>query len=308
MSEKKCLVSSIERFTTNDGPGIRTIVFLKGCPLRCKWCSSPETHHHYPEILYESKKCIGCGDCSNVCKRNAIQLNEIEKVELDWSNCNNCLECTKVCASGALSVKGHYIAAEEVVSEIERDSVFYRETGGGVTISGGEPFMQIDCIINILRICNELNINTALETSGYIDWSKIKIVLPFINLLFVDLKCVNPKKHRELTGKSSKQILKNIRKIDQQTATDYIIRFPFIPSLNDSIEDVKELCSFINNLDRIKLLEILPYHELGVEMYDNLGKTFSLERIKPPDDEQINKIRRDISSKLKEHIKINQLN
>ena len=290
-SKIKGLVTSIKRYAIHDGPGIRTIVFMKGCPLRCIWCSSPQTQNPYPEIVYYEEKCIGCGSCLKVCPENAI----IDKQGKKWINrlkCTNCGECAGVCSTGALKVIGQFMTVEEVMIEIQKDKLYYKKSGGGITISGGEPLMQVEFVKEVLYKCHEQGIHTAIETSGFMDWQKFRDVLKYVDLLFHDIKHMDPKKHKELTGVPNQLILENIRKIDRECDVSVILRFSLIPGINDSEENLIDLAKFITSLKRIDTLEILPYHRLGEHEYKTLGKEYKLKGLEVPSDRYLQKVKK----------------
>jgi len=291
-SKIKGLVASIKRYAIHDGPGIRIIVFMKGCSLRCIWCSSPQTQNPYPEIAHYEEKCMECGSCLKVCPENAIIIDKQRKIWINRLKCTNCGECAGVCPTEALKVIGRFMTVEEVMIEIQKDKLFYKESGGGVTISGGELLMQAEFVKEVLCKCHEQGIHTAIETSGFVDWQKFKDVLRYVDLLFYDIKYINSERHKELTGVSNQLILKNIRKIDQECDVSVILRFPLIPDINDSEENLIDLAKFITSLKRINTLEILPYHRLGEHEYKTLDKEYKLKGIEVPSDRYFQKVKK----------------
>jgi len=297
----KGLVASIKRFAIHDGPGIRTIVFMKGCPLRCIWCSSPQTQNPYPEIAYYEEKCIGCGGCLKVCSENAITIDKQGKKWINRLRCTNCGKCAEACPTEALKIVGQFMTSEEIITEIDKDRLFYQESGeGGVTISGGEPLMQTEFVKEVLRKCHEQGIHTAIETSGFVEWREFRNVLGHVDLLFCDIKHMNSEKHKELTGVSNQLILENIRKVDQKCDVPVILRFPLIPSINDSEENLINLAKFITSLKRINTLEILPYHRLGEHEYKTLGREYKLKEVEVPSDDYLQEVKEFMTSqKLK---------
>jgi len=296
----KGLVASIKRFAIHDGPGIRTIVFMKGCPLRCIWCSSPQTQNPYPEIVYYEEKCVGCGACFKVCPEGAIIVDKQGKKWINRVKCNNCGKCAEVCPTGALKVVGQLMTLEEVMAEIDKDKLFYQESGGGVTISGGEPLMQAEFVKEVLCKCYQEDVHTAIETSGFVGWQEFKDVLKHVDLLFCDIKHMNSEEHKKLTGVPNQLILENIRKVDQECDIPVILRFPLVPGINDSEENLVNLAKFITSLKRIDKLEILPYHRLGEHEYKTLGREYELKGIKVPSDDYLQEVKEFmISQKLK---------
>ena len=287
----KGLIAKIERYAIYDGPGIRTLIFMKGCPMRCIWCSSPQTQNSYPEVVYCSERCIGCYDCINLCPENAISISSSGKVNIDRVLCTNCGDCTQICPTEALKLVGEFMSIEQVMIEILKDKAFYERSGGGVTISGGEPLMQAEFVNDLLCECHRYSIHTAIETAGFAEWKAFETIRNCIDLLFFDIKIVDTKKHKELTGVSNKKILENIRRVDEEWNLPVILRFPLVPGINDSENDLNKLSEFVSSLKRIDTLEILPYHRLGEYEYATLGREYKLKDVEIPDDSYLKKIR-----------------
>lgn len=277
-------VLRIEKTSIHDGTGLRTVVFLKGCPLRCLWCSTPESHKSCPEIGYVKEKCILCGECLSICPQEALSIDEEKEIVLiDRVKCDGCMLCVKKCPVSALKGYGIRMTSEQVIHEISKDEVFYFHSGGGVTISGGEPLDQIEFVCEILIGCRERGINRALETSFFSSWDKIESLLPLLNLLYVDIKHPDPEQHKKLTGVDSKVILENIRRADASSYDfDLMLRTPLIPGLNDSDETIRKSAEFVKELRRVKFMEFLAYHRLGTETYRNMGLEYPLQEIKTP--------------------------
>jgi pyruvate formate lyase activating enzyme len=280
------LIFDIQRFSLHDGPGIRSTVFLKGCPLHCQWCSNPESINAYPEIMAYDTKCIRCGQCGQVCPKSAITIVEDVR-KIDWSNCDLCLECVKACASGAIEQVGKYMSVDEVVEEIAKDFLFYRNSGGGVTLSGGEPLLQWEFAIEVLRQCQERGIHTALDTSGYTNWEIMEQVLEYVNLVLFDIKHMNPGKHKEGTGVDNTLILDNAVRTAGKVRT--WIRVPVITGYNDSESNIRELAEFIAKLP-IEKVSLLPYHCWGEQKYQRLGRSYHFKNTLSPTDEEIQKL------------------
>lgn len=266
-------VFQIQRWSVHDGDGIRTTVFLKGCPLRCSWCANPESWNSKPEILFFSERCSGCGRCSKVCANNAI-LFENGSAVFRKERCCVCAKCCEVCPVGARRKIGSRMTVEEVLEVVKRDTIFYRESGGGVTFSGGEPFAQIDFLRALVSSCKKLGIDTAVETSGYFNWNQAKDIVEILNCVFVDIKHMNDSCHKKLTGVSNRRILENIIEISR-IHQNVIIRVPLICGVNDKEENIKEICTFLVQHTRISSIEILPCHDLGISKYKALGFTGS---------------------------------
>lgn len=277
-------VLRIERSSIHDGTGLRTVVFLKGCPLRCLWCSTPESQNPLPEKGYAEERCTLCGLCVENCPQGALSFDEAGKnVLTDREKCVNCFKCVKICPSGAMKSYGAFMTVNDVVREVEKDAVFYFHSGGGVTISGGEPLDQPEFVQALLRECQKHGIHRALETSFFAPWETIEPLLPLVNLLFVDMKHSMPKDHHRLTGVDNSLILENIIKAD---ASEYdfnlIIRTPLIPGINDSEEALTEAAVFLKGLEKLEEVEFLAYHRLGTDTYAHLGIPYPLNEIKSP--------------------------
>ena len=277
-------VLRIEKTSIHDGEGLRTVIFLKGCPLQCLWCSTPESQSSSPEIGYIKEKCVLCGTCVSICPQKALSIDEEkEMVFIDRVKCDGCMLCVKKCLYSALKGYGARMTSKQVLHEISKDEVFYFHSGGGVTISGGEPLDQVEFVREILTGCRERGINRALETSFFASWDKIESLLPLLNLLYVDLKHVDQEQHKQLTGVDNKVILENIKRADASSYDfDLILRTPLIPGLNDSDEAIMKSAEFVKGLRKIKFMEFLAYHRLGTETYRNMGLEYPLQEIKTP--------------------------
>jgi len=284
------MISKIERFSVHDGPGIRTLVVLKGCPLKCLWCSSPYTQNPGQELLYVKRNCQGCGICIPSCPQKAIAMDADNKyVKTDRSVCTGCGNCVSVCPNGAREISGRHYTSEELLHELEKDAVFFRRSGGGVTIGGGEPTMQAEFVRDILFRCRRLHIHTAMETSGFTSWTKFSSILEHLDLLYMDIKHMEEKKHIEITGVSNRLILQNARNASEHN--EIILRLPVIPGLNDSEKNILKTASFARSLGKnILRLELLPYHQFGEHGYDELERTYTLEKIKEPPDEHMKRL------------------
>jgi len=271
------LVFDIQRFSLHDGPGIRTLVFLKGCPLRCLWCDNPESQNTEPEIAESPIRCIRCGNCFHVCPTGAISP---DRWFIDRQKCIQCLKCVKICPSGARDLIGKEMSVEEVMKEIRKDEIFYRQSRGGVTFSGGEPAYQPQFTTCILKDCKEERIHTAVETCGAVPWKQLVRLLKFTDLVLYDLKHANPDEHKRLTGKSNDLIIDNLRKIvtyKNKMNLEVIVRIPLIPGCNDSKENILSIVEVLNSLNEIKKVHLLPYHELGISKYEKLNRKYILK-------------------------------
>lgn len=280
-SNKSGLIFSIKRFEINDGVGVRTTVFLKGCPLECLWCHNPEGLSKKQEIGIFSQKCIGCMDCANECECHLF--TDSGRVFLR-DKCKGCMKCADLCVSGAIVEYGKKYSAEEVLFEVLKDREIYEKTGGGITLSGGEPMLQPDFVLELLKLAKNENLNTALDTCGYAKWENYEKVLPFVDMVLYDLKAFDPNLHKTLTGKDNTLILDNLKKISQ-TKTKIAVRIPLIPTLNDG--EIKEIGEFLSQLENIVEVKVLPYHNYSSNKYQSLNKSYLLDEIVPPNDEEI---------------------
>lgn len=290
LEETRGTIANIERYAINDGSGVRTTVFFKGCYLRCRWCSNPETQAFYPEMSFFSDKCIACMNCLRSCPYGAIR----EDLSADRSICSECYKkeeaftCTKKCYPQCRKMTGESLTVKEVYDVVKRDASFYEASGGGVTISGGEPFAQPEYLYALLRTLTERWINTAVETCGFANPEDYRAIVPYLNTVFMDIKHMDPKKHEEWTGQSNERILGNIRLVDELAGTygyQLFLRIPVIPGFNDSVSDIEAAAVFVSeNLKHVTGMELLPYHRLGRGKYHSLEKPYELEDIVSPTD------------------------
>lgn len=289
MLTDKGVVFNIQRYSLHDGPGIRTVVFLKGCPLRCKWCSNPESQEQKPELSYIKSSCINCHRCVAACPLNAITPTE-DGIKIDRTICDRCFKCVDACASGALKAEGREMSVDEVVAEVLRDESFYRNSGGGVTLSGGEVLMQYGFAAALLKALKEKGINTAIETTGYANWEHFKQVLDYTDYVLYDLKHADSDIHKEGTGVANSLILENLAKA---AALDLklIVRIPLIPGFNMDKDSVGKSIEVLKRLGHPEV-NILPFHQLGSQKYVYFGKDYKLKDLKTPQDEEVEGIRR----------------
>ena len=287
----KGTVLHLEKMAQFDGKGMRTVVFLKGCPLRCQWCSTPESQKLFPQLGHDAERCTGCQSCVTICPKDAIRpIEERQRVETDPDRCDLCFECVTVCPEKARKPYGREVTCPQVLEEIEKDEIFFYHSGGGVTISGGEPLIQLDFVKAVLSECKERGIHTAIETSGHVSWEKFLAVLPLLDAILVDIKTYDSKHHEELTGHGNERIISNIKRIDQSDfPIDLYIRIPLVPGINDSEDNLLATVEFCKELKKFKELHILPYHRLGVASYRFLNMHYPLQEIESPDIEIIEK-------------------
>lgn len=277
-------VLRIERTSIHDGAGLRTVLFLKGCPLQCSWCSTPESQCWAPEKGYDAGRCIGCGLCVASCPTGALHLSsEGSKVSVDQAKCSRCFLCVVKCPHRAWKQYGSIMTVEEVIREIAKDEIFFFYSGGGVTVSGGEALSQVDFTAAVLRACGRRGIPAALETSCYAPWGEMEKILPFLQNLYVDLKLMDRDLHQQWVGVDNSLILDNIRRIDQSShPVEIMVRIPLIPGLNDSDDNLAATGAFCRSLKKLKVIEILPYHRLGKETYSHLGRDYAFKELLPP--------------------------
>lgn len=264
-------IFDIQRFSIFDGPGIRTNVFFKGCNLSCLWCHNPESQNKNPELMLYRSKCIGCKKCEDFCKNTFTK------------NCTACGKCVEICPESARKITGKTVTADEVFDEIIKDKAFYETSGGGVTLSGGEPLLQADFAAEILKKCKENNIGTAIETAANVSWKSFQKVLPFLDIVLCDIKCIDSSLHKKLTGVSNELILENVQKLKEEK-TNLIFRMPVIPTLNEC--EVDAVKAFAGDVP----LELLAYHSTGKDKYYSLGREYKINEIIPPTAEHMKDI------------------
>lgn len=280
----KGVVFNIQRFTMHDGPGIRTELFLKGCPLRCEWCGNPESLKAYIQPGVFTSKCISyekCGSCKQACHdENILEFIDGKLSSIDRSKCTNCLVCAEQCPSDAIKQWGKLMSVEQCMKEILKDKSYYNRSGGGITVSGGDPILQSDFVSELLKKCKEEEIHTCFESSFYGDWNDVEKILPYADLIISDIKHMDSLKHKKYTGVNNEKILENLERLSERNK-EIILRIPVIPNVNDSIENIEATADFIINKlgNRIKTLQLLSFMRLGEEKYRSLGMPYKMKNI-----------------------------
>jgi pyruvate formate lyase activating enzyme len=267
-------VLNIYRMTTHNGPGIRTLIQFKGCPLRCLWCSTPESQKGGHEIAVYPAKCIRCNRCAAACPANAIKAED-DGISIDRLLCDNCGKCADVCCSGALELLGRDMTVEELLEEVRRDDVFYRHSGGGVTLSGGEPLMDCRFTGMLLKALKENGISVGVDTCGYVPWDSLEPLLPYIDFFLWDIKHMDPDIHQSLTGVSNGCILHNARAASER-GIPIFLRLPVIPGCNDSEENIRVVCAFAQQLPSLAEVDLIPLHHLGKARYCSLNRPYPM--------------------------------
>lgn len=290
MSKLTGNIFSIERYAIHDGPGIRTQVFFKGCPLRCLWCSNPEGRSFKPNLMYTKSLCIHCGSCVETCRDRALSMTE-QGLKIDRDICTLCGDCVHGCYADALEIDSFKITAEALVDEVERDTIFYETSGnGGITLCGGEPLAQPAFALELLSLCKERGIHTAIETCGHYPFAALEQAIPYLDFVYYDIKHMNAEAHEECTAANNELILGNLQRL-QAFDVDICVRVPVIPTLNDSVENMEAIASFVKGLPRVKSVELLPYHKLGANKNEKLGLEYPIPEIPSPEAEDMQKLR-----------------
>ena len=294
------VVTNIQYFTIFDGPGVRTTVFLKGCRLNCRWCHNPEGVRHYPEVFHLWPNCNDCGRCDDICPTGAMKVVErkwyeggvvsrefpgerglefltlklkdkmIRKIRIDKGLCIGCRQCFEACPEGAFLVSGEIMTVDEVINKVEKERLMYENSGGGITLSGGEPTAQPEFCLALLKAAKEKDINTALDTCGYVKWDILNEMLEYTDIVLFDIKNMDPESHKEFTGVSNELILENARRIIARGGVEMRVRVPVIPKRNDSDENMKKTAEFICSLG-LKGVDVLPFHPWAGQSYRLLG-------------------------------------
>lgn len=278
-------IFNIQKFCINDGPGIRTTVFFKGCPLNCLWCHNPESKLTRQELYYDAAKCIGCGSCVAVCPNQRHSVTELGHV-FDRSGCVVCGNCAERCPAGAMELTGREASVEEILAEVEKDAVFYRNSGGGMTVSGGEPMLQFDFVLELLREAKKRGLHTAMETCGYAPAEQYQTIAPYVDLFLFDYKLTDAALHKQYTGVSNQKILENLKMLDALGAKT-VLRCPIIPGINDTEDHFAGIAATAESLQHVQGVEVEPYHPLGAGKAALLGKEYALDGLSFPENETV---------------------
>jgi pyruvate formate lyase activating enzyme len=281
------LVFNIQRYSLDDGPGIRTTVFLKGCPLRCAWCHNPEGIDREPEILRDASRCVACGQCREHCpERGAGPMGFDGQWQEKTARCMRCGTCAEQCPTEARRLVGYHMTVAEILAEILRDRLFYEDSGGGATLSGGEPLLQPDLVLGVLEACRRREIHTAVDTSGYVPRETLLAAARWTDLFLYDLKTLDDGLHRQFTGVSNRLILENLRALGQRHANIWI-RVPLVPGINDAADHLEQVARLAATLPSVRQINLLPYHATATAKFLRLGKTYSGGHFAPPPREQV---------------------
>ena len=281
------LVTNLQRYALQDGPGIRTTVFLKGCPLACTWCHNPENISRQPQVMVVETRCLRCGECLAACPQpSAAALAPDPETLRAPAGCTHCGACVDACPTGARTLLGREWTVEEVMNAVVRDRLFYESSGGGLTVSGGEPLLQFDFLRALLAAAKAEEIHTALDTCGFAPEGRLLELLPLVDLFLYDLKAINEEQHLQLTGVSNRLILDNLRRLADRQAQLWL-RIPIVPGVNDDPAELELLARFAASLGRVQQVNLLPYHKTGIGKVHRLNQVYTLDHVVPPSPERM---------------------
>lgn len=284
MEEMKACIFNIQKYSIHDGPGIRTVVFFKGCPLRCKWCSNPESQYSKPQLAWDKSKCIKCLHCIDTCPQKAISVNN-NCILINIVECTGCLKCSNECPEKALSMQGEYVTLSYVIEQVLKDKPFYEESNGGVTLSGGEVMQQHVFASKLLKLLKANDIHTAIETEGYAANEVFSEFIENADLLLFDVKHYDRQKHFKATGVYNDIIIENLKTAIKKRK-EVIVRIPVIPNVNNSIDDAVNFCKLFKAVG-VKKVNLLPFHQFGQKKYQLLNKKYELDDVKPLHEEDL---------------------
>jgi pyruvate formate lyase activating enzyme len=288
------IVFNIQRYSLDDGPGVRTTVFLKGCPLSCLWCSNPESMNPLPEVTWRYTTCKKCGTCVETCPLGLITMDD-DGIHIDRKSCDRCGKCVEACVTESLQMSGTRMTVEEVYDVVKRDIDFYKVSGGGITCSGGEVLMQADFVAELFKHCRENEIHTCADTSGFGSKQAMEIILAYTDLIYYDLKHMDAAEHERLCGQSNDLILSNLALVVEK-GIPMVIRVPLIPGHNDSDENMTAIAKTVADMDKETPVNILPYHRYGQNKYRMIDKTYPLDGVEYPTEEGLNKAKQIMES------------
>ena len=281
---EKGLIFNIQKFSVHDGPGIRTTVFMKGCPLDCLWCSNPESKSFTPVLLVRDINCRGCGACVAACPRQAITITRESGRKIDWDKCDQCVCCVSHCLYGSLVQCGTYMTVQEVFDQVMQDEIFYKNSGGGVTVSGGEALSQSGFVSSLLSVCKNAGLHTVLDTAGYAPWKNMAALLEFVDLILFDIKHLDSTAHRHYTGVGNELIIENLKKAAGMK--EIWLRIPLIKGITDSIEHITRVAALGRDIGAQKI-SLLPYHQGGLSKSEQLGIAYRFSEGEAPADEYV---------------------
>jgi len=288
MEAETGIIFDVKHFAVHDGPGIRTTIFLKGCPLRCLWCHSPESQSPRPEVAYYPDLCIGCGACVEACPSGAQTLGT---PKILWELCTGVGRCAEECYAGATIIYGREASVREMLEEVDKDRLLYETSGGGVTLSGGEPTMQPGFASALLGALKGRGYHTALDTCGHAEWGVLERVVADADLVLYDLKHMDSLTHREITGVTTELIQSNLRRV-AESGKALVVRVPVVPGHNDSHENFAAMAGFLGGLEGVEAVELLPYHNMGSPKYMALGREYPLEGLRSPEPGELRELGR----------------
>jgi len=272
----KATVFQIERYGSEDGPGIRTVIFLKGCALRCKWCANPESQWFEKQIMFNGEVCVNCEKCLNLCPRKCIEKLDGYGIITTGKECSQCGICVDNCYVNARSIVGIDYSVDDIIREVRKDELYYKESGGGVTFSGGEPFFHYEFINECAAELKKYDIPVLVETCGHVPLKNIQFCAENIDSIFFDLKHMNTDKHKSLTGMGNELILENLKWLNHNFKGSLSVRYPYIPGCNDEKQDIESFLGYISKLENVNEVWFLPYHRLGIPKYRGLGRKYEM--------------------------------